>query len=188
MKIQIKHRWKKEVIYEGDYTSVKEAVVKAVKEGSDLGFANLEGSNLEGSNLGFAKLKGSNLRFANLEGSNLEGSNLRFANLEGSDLGFANLEGSNLGGAKLIGANLGFANLEGAKEYKNSHDFFMEILRRKEIKEITKSEWSMIGELTIHRFCWDKIRERFGKKCIPLLKKLKKWGYSEFLEEYKMGG
>ena len=31
----------------------------------------------------------------------------------------------------------------------------------------------------------EEIKEKFGKKCLPLLKKLKKWGFEEYLEKFK---
>ena len=107
------------------------------------------------------------------------GANLRGANLEG-----ANLEGANLEGANLRGANLEGANLGGAKNYSMSHDFCMEIVRRQPIKTFTQKEWMMIGQLAIHRFCWDEIKKRYGKDILPFFKKIAKIGFDEYLKRY----
>ena len=73
MKIEIKHWLSGNVLFEGDFSSVAEALSAAVK-----GKKNLEGANLEG-----ASLYGANLYGANLEGANLKGANLYGANFEG---------------------------------------------------------------------------------------------------------
>jgi len=97
----------------------------------------------------------------------------------------ANLRGANLGGANLWDANLRDAYLEGAKNYFNSHDFFAEIVRQQSIKTFSDKEWSMIGQVWIHRLCWDSIKKRFGKKFMPIFKKLSKEGFKEFEEKYQ---
>jgi hypothetical protein len=120
------------------------------------------------------KNRGAYLRGANLEGANLEGAYLRGANLEG-----ANLEGAYLRGAYLEGANL-----EGAKKYLNSHDFWIEIIKRQEVKTFTEKEWAIIGQVAIHRLCWESIKKRFGKKIMPIFKKLSKAGFNEWKNYY----
>ena len=93
------------VLYRSDgATSLREAVVAAVREG-----ANLRGANLSG-----AYLSGANLRDANLSGANLSGAYLRGAYLRDADLSGANLRGAYLSGANLRGANLRDAYLSGA--------------------------------------------------------------------------
>lgn len=87
--------------------------------------------------------------------------------------------------ANLRGAYLEGANLRGAKNYYNSHDFFIEIIRRQDRKEFTKEQWSMIGELVVYSFCWDEIKKRYDKKALPILKKLDKWGFGEYLKRFK---
>jgi hypothetical protein len=104
-----------------------------------------------------------------------EGANLRGANLRG-----ANLEGANLGGAYLRGANL-----EGAKNYSHSHDLWIEIIRRQELKTFTEKEWAIIGQVYIYKLCWDSIKKRYGKKIMPIFKKLSKVDFSEWEEKYK---
>lgn len=86
-KIQIKSIWGS-IIYEHDSedSTIKDAVVKAIREGvdlsgADLRGANLRGADLSGSNLSGANLRGANLRAANLSGADLRGADLRAANL-----------------------------------------------------------------------------------------------------------
>ena len=190
MKIQIKSRYTSRIIYEAETNTIKECVCKAIKEGADLEDADLRGAYLEGANLRGAYLRGAYLEGANLGGAYLEGANLGGANLGGANLGGANLEGANLGGANLggaylRGAYLEGAYLEGAKEYSELHEIFFEVVRRQNVKHITKKEWEFIGQLTIHRLCWDSIRKRFGKTMLPLFKKVAKWGFPDYLERYK---
>ena len=54
MKIEIKHRFNGAVLFEGDFESLKLAVVAAVKGGADLGGANLGDAYLGGADLGGA--------------------------------------------------------------------------------------------------------------------------------------
>ena len=89
------------VLYRSDgATSLREAVVAAVREGADLSGAYLSGADLRGANLRGAYLSG-----AYLSGAYLSGANLRDAYLSGADLRGANLRGANLSGeVRLIGA------------------------------------------------------------------------------------
>jgi hypothetical protein len=104
MKIEIKHRWTGEVLFSGDYETLRDAVIAADFSGANLGGANLGGANLRSSDLSGANLRSADLRSADLGGANLGGANLRSANLSGADL-----SGANLGGANLRSANLGGA-------------------------------------------------------------------------------
>ena len=114
--IQIKDRHNGKVLFEFvSATTMKEAVVEAVKKGADLSGANLSGANLYGANLSGAGLSGANLSEANLSGANLSRAGLSRANLSGANLSGANLSGANLSGAILSGANLSGANLYGIK-------------------------------------------------------------------------
>ena len=92
----------------------------------------------------------------------------------------ANLEGAYLGGAYLEGANL-----RGAKNYFNNHDFWAELIRRQPLKTFTDKEWSIIGQVYIHRLCWDTIKKRYSKKIMPIFKKLSKLGFGEYENKYK---
>lgn len=78
------------------------------------------------------------------------------------------------------GANLRGAYLGDAKNYSASHDFAFEIIRRQEIKTFTDKEWSVIGQITIHHFCWENIKKRYGKIALSICKKLTKAGFDEF--------
>jgi len=197
MKIEIKNRWDGKVILCGEYESIKNCLEKnsgAYLEGANLEGANLEGANLEGANLEGADLRGAYLRGADLRGADLEGADLRGAYLEGANLEGAyleganlegaNLEGANLEGANLIGANLRGADLRGAKEYLNSHDFWIEIIRRQKLETFTEKEWAIIGQVYCHRLCWESIKKRYDKKIMPIFKKLSKAGF-EWEKEYK---
>jgi len=110
MHFQIKNRWDdSNVIFQGDFESMKDCVLAALKNGANLYGANLSRANLSGANLSRA-----NLSRANLSGADLSGANLSRANLSGADLSGANLYGANLYGADLYGADLYGANLSGA--------------------------------------------------------------------------
>ena len=108
------------------------------------------------------------------------GADLRSANLWG-----ANLESANLWGANLWGADLGSANLGSAKNYLNSHYFFQEIVKRQKIDTFTQKEWSIIGQIIIHKLCWDSIRKRFNKSAIKIFKKLSKVGFNAWEAKYE---
>ena len=88
LKIQIKNCWTGSVLfeYEKEDNTVKDTLIKAVKNGADLGGADLGGADLRGADLGGAYLRGANLRGANLRGADLRGANLRGADLRGADL------------------------------------------------------------------------------------------------------
>ena len=107
------------------------------------------------------------------------------AYLEGAYLRGVNLAGANLGGANLAGVNLAGAYLGGAKNYVSNHDFFAEIIRRQKLETFTEKEWAMIGRIIIHRLCWDTIKKRYGKRIMPMFKKLSKTGYDGWEIKYK---
>ena len=58
--------------FEKEDNTVKETLLKALKDGADLQFADLRGANLCS-----ADLRGANLRGADLRGANLRGANLK---------------------------------------------------------------------------------------------------------------
>jgi len=158
MKIEIRNRFDNKIILSGKYASIKECLEK--NRGADLRSANLWG--------------------ADLRSANLVGADLGSANLEG-----ANLESANLWGANLWGADLGSANLGSAKNYLNSHYFFQEIVKRQKIDTFTQKEWSIIGQIIIHKLCWDSIRKRFNKSAIKIFKKLSKVGFNAWEAKYE---
>ena len=100
MKIKINSIFGK-LLFEGDFSSIKECVSAALKSGVNLSFSNLRGANLSRMDL-----HGANFSSANLSGVDLSFSDLSSANLRGVDLSFSNLSFSNLRGVDLCGANL----------------------------------------------------------------------------------
>jgi len=114
MPVEIKSRFTNEVLFSGEYASLKDAVVAAVKAGAYLRGANLRGAYLRGANLRGADLSSADLGGAYLRGANLCGADLSSADLGSADLGSADLGSANLGGAYLRGAYLRGANLRGA--------------------------------------------------------------------------
>ena len=93
--------------------------------------------------------------------------------------------GAYLEGANLRGANLRGAYREGAENYVNNHDFWAEIIRRQELEIFTEEEWAIIGQVYIYRLCWNSILKRYGKKIMPIFKKLSKVGFLGWEEVYK---
>ena len=131
--IEIKNRFTGGIIHSGDFQSVKECLLDAIKNDANLRGANLRGADLRYANLEDANLRGADLRYANLEDANLLGANLldadlgdadlRYADLLGANLRYADLGDADLGGANLGGANLRYANLRGADlRYANLGD------------------------------------------------------------------
>ena len=49
MKVQIKNRWNSAIIYEGEWETVAQAILAAVKSGADLSGADLYGADLSGA-------------------------------------------------------------------------------------------------------------------------------------------
>jgi len=173
-RIKILSRWdNKEVLVSGKYTSIKDCLEK--NSDADLGGAYLRGADLSG-----AYLRGAYLGDAYLGDAYLGGADLR-----GADLGGADLRGAYLGGADLGDADLGGADLRGAEHYYGSHDFAIEIIRRQKVKIFIQKEWAVIGQIVIHRFCWDTILKKYKKEGISIAKKLAKAGFDEYLKRIK---
>ena len=183
MNIKIRNKWSNKVIISGKYESIKDCLER--NRGAHLQGANLQGADLWGAHLQGANLQGAYLRGANLQGANLQGAHLQGAYLRGADLWGANLRGADLWGAHLQGANLQGAHLQGAKNYYMSHDFVIEIIRRQDIKFFTPKEWQIIGQIVVHRLCWETIKKEYAKKIMPIFKKLAKFGFDEYLGKYK---
>jgi hypothetical protein len=80
MKIQIKSI-AGSILFEGDFSSLADAVKAAVKSDANLSGANLSRANLSRANLSDANLSGANLSGAYLSGANLSGAYLSGANL-----------------------------------------------------------------------------------------------------------
>ena len=94
--MQILHRYTTACLWEGEASSMKEAVEKAVAEKANLRSANLRSANLRFANLRFANLDSADLRFADLDSADLRFANLRSANLRFADLDSANLRSADL--------------------------------------------------------------------------------------------
>jgi len=183
-RIKILSRWdNKEVLVSGKYTSIKDCLEK--NSGADLRGADLGGAYLRGADLRGADLRGADLRGAYLGGAYLRGADLRGADLRGADLRGAYLRGADLRGADLRGADLRGADLRGAEHYYGSHDFAIEIIRRQKVKIFIQKEWAVIGQIVIHRFCWDTILKKYKKEGISIAKKLAKAGFDEYLKRIK---
>ena len=114
MKMEIKSRWSKSVLFTLETDSLKLAVEAGVKIGADLRAADLRGADLRGADLIGALLTGAILRGADLTRALLRGADLRGADLIGADLIGADLRGADLRGAGLTGADLTGAILTGA--------------------------------------------------------------------------
>ncbi len=170
MKVEIKSRFTGKIIVSGDYLSIKDCLEK--NRG-----AYLRGADLGGADLGGADLGGAYLRGAYLRGADLRGADLRDADLRGADLGDADLRGADLRGADLRGAYLG-----GIKNYVNSHDIFVEVVKRQKVEIFLDAEWVAIAQITIHSLCWDSIRKRFSDVMPGIFKKLADAGFDEWLE------
>jgi len=195
-KIKIVSKWDNEkILVCGKYISVKDCLEKnkadlgdadlryADLRHADLRGANLEGAYLRGANLRDAYLGGADLRDADLKYADLRYANLRDANLRGADLRDANLRDAYLGYADLRYANLRYAYLGDAKNYYNSHDFALEIIRRQKIKTFTQREWAIIGQITIFKPCWNTILKKYKKQGLSITRKLAKIGFDEYLKK-----
>ena len=75
-----------DLIFEGDFPSMRELVLAAVAARKSLSSADLRFADLSSANLSFAYLRSANLRFADLSSANL-----RFADLSSANLRFADL-------------------------------------------------------------------------------------------------
>jgi len=120
--------------------------------------------------------------------ANLRYADLKYANLRGADLGGANLRGANLRGADLRGADLRGADLRGARNYRDSHDVFQEVVRRQKVEVFGEAEWNAIAQITIHRLCWDSIKKRFSDVMPHIFEVLAQAGFTEWLEYWKEMG
>jgi uncharacterized protein YjbI with pentapeptide repeats len=97
------------VIFTSAAVTLRDAVLDAIKQKVNLGYANLGYANLRHADLSYA-----NLRHADLGYADLGYANLRYADLRYADLRYADLRHADLGYANLRHADLGYANLRGA--------------------------------------------------------------------------
>ena len=113
MKIQIKSIYGN-LLFEGDFPSLADCLVAAVKSRANLADAYLAGANLARANLADANLADAYLAGANLADANLAGAYLARADLADAYLARADLAGAYLAGAYLADAYLARADLAGA--------------------------------------------------------------------------
>ena len=113
-KMEIRHRVTGKVLFKAKASTVREAVLAAVKVGAYLSGADLRGAYLSGADLRGADLRGAYLSGADLRGAYLSGAYLSGAYLRGAYLRGAYLSGADLRGADLSGAYLSGAYLRGA--------------------------------------------------------------------------
>jgi len=202
MKVEIKRWDNNKIIISGEYTSLKDCVKKNRDKlsGADLSNADLSNADLSNADLSRAYLSGADLSNADLSNAylsrayltnaDLSRAKLSGATLTGTYLSRAYLSGADLSNADLSNADLSRANLTNAdlidiKGYSESHDIWIELIKRQHIKTFTEKEWSIIGQIWTHRLCWDSIKKRFGKKAMTIFKKLSKTGYNEYELKYK---
>ena len=95
-KIQIKHRWTGNVLFEHECTTILDCLKEAIKKGAGLRDAYLQGAYLRGAYLQGAGLQGADLRGAYLRGAYLRDADLRGADLQGADLQDADLRDADL--------------------------------------------------------------------------------------------
>ncbi|MGA2669985.1 MAG: pentapeptide repeat-containing protein [Dehalococcoidia bacterium] len=122
---------------------------------------------------------------ADLRGADLSGADLRSADLRRADLSGAYLSGADLSGADLRGAYLSGADLRNIKGYQDSHDIAAETVRRLEIKVFIEAEWAVIGQIIVHRFCWEQIKKQFSDVMPHILEILAQEGFDEWLKHWK---
>ena len=107
--MKITKKFTNKIIFEDDSNTMKDCVINAISNGTDLRGADLCGAYLCG-----AYLRGAYLRDADLRGADLSGAYLRDAYLRDADLRDADLRGADLSGAYLSGADLSDADLSDA--------------------------------------------------------------------------
>ena len=108
MRIELKHRWDKSILFEHgiEGNTVAKTLMQAGKlkinlEGVNLKYANLRNANLQGfdlsdANLRFSDLQNANLKDACLQNTDLQNANLKDACLLNTDMWSSHLEGVNL--------------------------------------------------------------------------------------------
>jgi hypothetical protein len=182
---EIKHRISGSVLFSLKTETLKLTLEAAVKAETDLTGADLRGADLTGAYLRGAYLTGAYLTGAYLTGADLTGAYLTGAYLRGAYLTGAYLTGAYLRGAYLTGADLTGADLRGAKNYVDNHDFFLALIYRQPVETFTEAEWAMIGQIAVHRYCWDAIKERHGQPFLRILEVLEAAEFGEYAAKYR---
>jgi len=110
MQIQLKTIFG-DVIIEGDFSSIADAVKAAIAGKKSLRSANLRSADLRSADLRSADLRSADLRYADLRSANLSYADLSSADLRSANLRSANLSYADLSYADLSSADLRSANL-----------------------------------------------------------------------------
>lgn len=173
------------ILFESDELRLKDALSQAVTRGVNLRRANLCWKDLERADLSYGHFEHAFFLGSNLTETNLKGACLAKADMRKTCLKGATLKNANLAGAIFTGADLTDVKIEGILGYAGSRQILQEIIRRQSEESLTIQEWGVIGQIVIKRFSWEDVAKRFGKKTIPLLKKLSKLGFNEFLVAYE---
>jgi hypothetical protein len=155
MKFEIKHRFSGNILFSIETDNFRLAIEAAVK--SD----------------------------ANLRNADLSDADLSDANLRNADLSDADLINANLINANLRNANLRNANLSDAKNYSENHDFFFELIRRKKRESFSTKQWAIMGQIAIHRLCWESIMKPENASILSVLEELEKDGFGEYLKKFR---
>jgi hypothetical protein len=168
MKIEIKNRYSGTIIITGEYENVRDAVLKAKKNGADLRGADLRGADLRSADLSGADLRSADLRSADLRSADLSGADLRSADLRSADLSGADLRGADLRSADLRGADLCSADLRGA-DLRSADLRSADLSGAKNIPILVAGQSSIVpesGQFTGWKKCKDGVLVRLivGKK------------------------
>ena len=176
MKKEIKHRVTGEVLFSCEASSLKEAVLAAIKDGvslrwADLRNVDLSGADLRNVDLSGADLSGADLRNADLRNADLRNADLRSADLIGANLIGANLIGANLRSADLRNADLSFADLSGA-DLRNadlrSADLSFADLRSAYLRNVNLRSADLSGADLSGVYLSDSVRIKSGPAVIGL--------------------
>ena len=149
---------------ENESTSTKLglAVKWAIKNKSNLRYADLRYANLS-----YANLRDADLRYADLRYANLRDANMRSADLSSANLRYANLRDADLSYANLLSADLRYANLRDAdlSSAKNSELAIARtvIVAQGELDVWKKCKDGILVELRIPREA--RRSSAFGRKC-----------------------
>lgn len=116
----IKHRAVGSVLYETRAASLRDAVVKAVRNGTPLRYADLPGVDLSelslrGADFTGAKLDRAMLQHTNLSGALLSSCSMRHVNATSASFEGAAMHAVDMTGATICGAALSGASLAGAR-------------------------------------------------------------------------
>jgi len=98
-----------DVIIEGDFSCIADAVKAALTSKKSLRSANLLYASLSSADLSYADLRSADLSSADLSSANLSYANLSSANLRSANLSSADLRSANLSSANLSSADLSSA-------------------------------------------------------------------------------